>query len=94
MLYKKDAERIAAKLKAEIIPGRAHQWAVYTVDDEEGRFSIRHGRRSDHHHLVNDLGLSARKLQQFAACDISVTEFAEQSRHHTRKPNRTDGEGV
>ena len=52
MIQKSDAESIAVKLKAEVIPGRKHQWATFTLEDRAYKFSIRHGSKSDHSHRM------------------------------------------
>ena len=75
MIQKRDAESIAVKLKAKVIPGRKHQWATFTLEDIAYRFSIRRGSRSDHSHLVNDLRLPLSKLQSLARCHMSAEEY-------------------
>ena len=66
MLQKRDAEKIAAKLGAETAAGGRHVWAKFRLDGRAYKFSIRHGRKSDHSHLTRDLRIPLRKLQDLA----------------------------
>ena len=75
MIQKSDAESIAVKLKAEVTPGRKHQWATFTLEDRAYKFSIRHGSKSDHSHLVNDLRLPLSRLQALSRCHMSAEEY-------------------
>lgn len=79
MLKKRDAKKIATKLNADIKNGK-HQWAKFSIDGKPRKFSIRHGSQSDHSHLVNDLALPLRKIQQLAQCSMTATEYYETQR--------------
>ena len=77
MLQRNDAQKIARKIDAERVKRKKakHMWFKFSVNGKTYRFSIRHGRKSDHKHLINDLGLPLSRLQQLAQCSMSAEEY-------------------
>ena len=74
-LTKRDAEKIASKLDAEVKPGR-HMKALVSLDGQAvARFGIRHGASSHHGHLPQALSLSASETRDLARCQLSKQDY-------------------
>lgn len=77
MFDKKDAEKIARKVGAEIKNGKRHKWAFFKIDRRPYRFGIRHGSNSHHTHLTKDLRLPLTEIKKLVGCSMSAEEYFE-----------------
>lgn len=77
MLTKQDAKKIVTKLGAATREGGKHTWAYFELDGKRYKFAIRRGPKSNHAHLVNDLHLSMRRVQNLADCNMSKSDYFE-----------------
>jgi hypothetical protein len=80
-LQKRDVEKIAAKLGAEVKKDGAHQRAFFR---HNGKlildFGIRHGTRSGHGFLCGAQGalrMNEKRVVAMAACTVSKAEYVE-----------------
>lgn len=80
MLDRRQAEQIATKLGAESTRRTGHTLYVAMVNNEPYPFGVRHGRTSDHTHLVKSLRYPLSKLKKLASCDITREQYEEYQR--------------
>jgi hypothetical protein len=83
MLTKEHAEAIAAKFKAKIKPGSAHDVAIVEHNGKRvAQFGIRRGSNKDqgHDHIPTNLHMSPRDTMELARCGITVDEWITRMR--------------
>lgn len=75
-LLKKEAEKIAKKLDAEIQHKSKHIWALIKLDGVLiTTFGIRHDKKAKHGHIPQYLKISEQQTVDMAACHISKEEY-------------------
>lgn len=77
LLATREAEQIAAKLAAEIRPGRKHPRAIVRLNGQfVGQFGIRRGTNVGHDFIPHQIFATARQALDLARCPLSKDEFA------------------
>jgi predicted amidohydrolase len=88
MLTQDDARKIAAKLKAEITPGRKHDIAVFRHD---GRYIAQFGiqrasKDKPHDYVPRQLFMTAKQGREFLECSLSLVAYVEILRSKSPSP--------
>ncbi len=76
-IQRREAQRIAAKLEADVELGKGdHDTAYVRVDGRiVASFGIRRGRRSKHFHIPKRIRVSETQAMRLASCSMTYDEY-------------------
>ena len=78
VINREHADKIAAKLKAKVVNGKAHDRAeIYYGGKLIAFFGLRRGsnKQQGHDHIQRDLHLSGYQAKQLAACPLTLDDW-------------------